>query len=286
MKMPLIGMAALLLTATGAFAQTPPSSSDDLPTYEEIGLQWERPPSVRDMARQYQVATRARGRRGLAEVSCTPRSNGRLDCAVIKESPEDLYFGRAALEVMRRVRVSAVDGYSPEGRTFGYRLRFGNWPESALPDRYHPVDQGLRWTRRPELAGLHAGGSLTGQEVAARFECVARADGSLDCQPAENEGADPSFVRAGLLSLAEARVERLDDQPVAGSPLTWTFRLVRHSNCAGGASRTSDPDTGRGMASSVDPEPGYDPFGAQGAGGSQGSQPFTGSCVGAVVQMH
>ncbi|WP_409750717.1 hypothetical protein [Brevundimonas sp.] len=286
MKAILIGISVLLAYAAAASAQSPIQSSDDLPTYEEVGLRWERPPSVRDMARQHQVSTRARGRRGMAEVACTPRVDGRLNCEVIYEDPDDLYFGRAALEVMRRVRVTSVDGYSPEGRTFGYRLRFGNWPESALPDRYHPVDQGLRWTRRPELAGLHPGGSFTGQEASARFDCVARADGSLDCVAAQDQVADRSFVRAGLLSLAEARVQRVDGGPLAGSPLTWTFRLVRHSNCAGGSGRTSDPDTGRGVASALDPASSYDAFGAEGAGGTQGSQPFTGSCMSAVVQMH
>lgn len=286
MKAILIGISSLVVSATAASTQPVISSSDDLPTYEEVGLRWERPPSVRDMARQHQVSTRARGARGLAEVSCTPRADGRLNCEVVYEDPDDLYFGRAALEVMRRTRVASVDGYSPEGRTFGYRLRFGNWPESVLPDRYHPLDQGLRWTRRPELSGLHPGGSFTGQEVSARFDCMARADGSLACEPAENQAADPSFVRAGLISLGEARVQRVDDEPLAGSPLTWTFRLVRHSNCAGAAGRTSDPDAGRGIASSLDPAAGYDAFGADGAGGTQGSQPFTGACTSAVVQMH
>ena len=286
MRRIILGLAVTLLFGTYSAAQTPPRSSDDLPTYDQVGLLWTRAPSVRDMARQHQVATRARGHRGLAEVACTAQADGRLDCQVLNEEPMDLYFGRAALEVMRRTRVAATDGYSPEGRTFGYRLRFGNWPEHLLPDTFHPTDQNLRWVRRPQLAGLHSGGSLTGEEVMARFECTARQDGSLDCAVAEHSG-DTRFVQAAERSLADARVERIDGETLAGSPLNWRFRLVRQSNCAGGGTRSGSPDSGRGAVRDIEPGFGHDPLlSADGTAGTQGNAQSAGVCVGAVVQMH
>lgn len=285
MRHVVLAVAVAAISATPLAAQSQARSSDDLPTYDQVGLTWVRAPSVRDMARQHRVATRAYGLRGLAEVSCTARADGRLDCQVLDEDPSDLQFGRAALAVMRPVRVAATDGYSPEGRTFGYRLRFGNWPEHLLPDTFHPTEQNLRWVRRPQLAGLHSGGGLGAPEVMARFECTARANGALDCDVAEHSG-DERFVQAAARSLSNARVERIDDAPLAGSPLNWRFRLVRQSNCAGGGTRSGSPDSGTGISTPIDAPLGSDPISATGMGGTQGQTPTAGVCVGAVVQMH
>jgi hypothetical protein len=221
-------MAALLLD--GSEGQAPmPATSADLPTYAQLGLRWTRPPSVRDLIRHHRVSARGYPDRGWAEVGCTPDDRGRLDCVVLNESPEGRDFGRAALRVMGPVRVASIDGTSPAGKTFGFRVRFGRWGASEMPDSAHPLDQNLRWTVFPDTTSWNMAGVARYEAATATFDCVARGDGGLDCRhvggPEDNEG----LVRAATRGLENARVRRTDDRPLEGSPLRWTFRLTRMS---------------------------------------------------------
>lgn len=283
---------ALALAGDPAMAAPAPTAPqirgfDDYPTYEAAGLRWVRGPSVRDLARHHRVSTRHFPYRGVAEVACTPDARGRLTCEVLSESPGGEGFGQAALRVMQPVRVAAVDGYSPEGRTFAFRLRFGNWPEHLLPDSFHPTAQGLRWVKRPELVDWGASGLGAQQEARASFDCMARADGSLDCRPADESIAPRGFVEAASHSLASARVERTDGRAVEGSPLRWTFRLVNQSHCGSGGTRGDNPDAARGAADfSQSNNPAFDPNSVFASGGSAAGNRGRGSCLGAIVQMH
>ena len=289
-----------LLSDPGVSEAARPSSSEqpvaardfeDYSTYADVGLRWVRAPSVRDLARHHRVSTREFPYRGMAEVACTPDAWGRLDCEVIGEEPAGRGFAKAAYWVMRPVRVAAVDGYSPEGRTFAFRLRFGNWPASLLSDTFHPVDQNLRWVTRPELRGWSLSGLGSQQEARATFDCTARADGSLDCRSMNDGNPLPGFVRAAATSLEHARVERTDSEPVEGSPLKWTFRLLNQTNCGSGGTGYGEPDNGVGATGAI-PEgamsqPGADPISPLSSiGGSADSGRGGGTCLGAMVQMH
>lgn len=283
-------IASVLVAAVAPLSQDEPDRIGNLPTYSEAGLQWTRGPSIRDLARQHRH-TRGFPARGVVEVACTPDQWGRLDCDVVSESPEGENYGAAALRVMRPATVTSTDGYSPAGREFGFRLRFGNWPESLMPDRFHPVSQNLRWVKRPELSGW-SGAAARGQEDRATVNCVAQADGSLACEG--GEASNPSLLRAALDSMEDARVERADDQRLEGSPLQWTFRMVNQSHCGIGGTRGGNssaygrPDTGRGATSAVvSGGELQDPLGPlTSTGGSADQSASGGHCLGSIVQMH
>lgn len=251
-----IGSTALFAAAalpTPAAAQV-----EGYPTYEDVGLVWTRSPSVRDMNRFYRT-TRHDGRRGLAQVLCTADGEGRLDCSVLDEAPVDREFGLAGVRVMERARVATRDGSSPAGRAFAFTLRFGNWPPSTLPDRFHPLDQHLMWVERPTLVGLWSmSGQDRGERVSATVDCVAQADGHLsNCNLVSAD--TPDFGRAAVQSMGLARVERSDSGQLAGSPIRWTLAVERQSGCgaaAGGSGRSGAyPALGTGAS----PEAGLDP---------------------------
>ena len=262
---------------------------EDFPNYEQVGLRWVRGPSVRDLARHHVVSTNWFPNRGMAEVACTPDARGRLACEALSADPPGRGFDKAALRVMAPVRVASVDGGSPEGRTFAFRLRFGIWPEHLIPDSFHPVDQNLRWVKRPEFAGYNLSGLGAQSEARATFDCIAADDGSLACVPEENASAPRGFVQAAAASLSAARVERADNAPLAGSPLKWTFRLVNQSHCGTGGTGYGNPHQGAGGVTidPASPDLGADPYaGTGGIGGSAPPDKGSGSCVGSIVQMH
>jgi hypothetical protein len=206
-----------------------PATSDDLPTYAQLGLRWTRPPSVRDLMRHHRVTARGYPDRGWAEVGCTPDDRGKLDCVVLYETPEGLNFGRAALRVMEPVRVASIDGTSPAGKMFGFRLRFGHWGASEMPDFAHPLDQNLRWTVLPDTTSWNMTGVAQYETATATFDCVAKGDGALDCRHVGGPEDNAGLVHAATRGLRDARVRRTDEQPLEGSPLRWTFRVTRQS---------------------------------------------------------
>lgn len=278
--------ASMLVAASAPAVQDEPDRIAGLPTYAEAGLRWTRGPSVYDLARQHRH-TRAYPARSMAEVACTPDLWGALDCEVVTEYPEGENVRDAALRVMRPVRVTSLDGYSPEGRRFGFRLRFGHWPESLIPDRFHPTDQNLRWVQRPDLSNW-AGSAGRGQEVRATVNCVARADGSLGCEG--GAGSDPSLLRAALDSMQDARVERTDNSQLEGSPLRYTVRMVNQSHCGLRGSQSANaygkPDAGRGATQAIVSGELADPLGTlTSIGGSADQSASGGQCLGSIVQM-
>lgn len=284
--------AASLAIAAPAAAQEPPAAARTvagLPTLDQVGLRWGRGPTLYDIMFHHRRTSRDFPNRGFAEVACTPDGRGRLTCRTAYEDPPGEDYGRAALAVMRPVTVAAVDGYSPEGREFGFRIRFGLWPERLLPDSFHPVAQNLRWVQRPsiDVAALPSLGR--DEEARASFRCVADAVGKLACQTTGSSGrATPDFVRAGAEALAQAQVERADNGELAGSPLNWTFRIVNQSNC-GGAPPTAlgRPDAGRGAQPGGGVGPTVDPLGPlTSTGGSAARSTSGGTCVRSLVQVH
>lgn len=218
---------ALMLALWGgaALAQTP---AELPPPLDQVGLEWERRPSIERVARLFPpVAWRAGHRRGLARLSCTSQANGRVRCTPIEEDPAGFRFGEVAVQVMDRVIVRPTDGGSVEGRTFGYTIRFGYWPPRLLPDSYHPSEAGLRWVVRPDMS-QYEGGDYPGFNVepVIGFECVAAADGSIDCVETYRDPEDiDAIVRGVLASLEMARVQRIDGGSPEGVRFRWGLRL-------------------------------------------------------------
>lgn len=220
---------ALLAVAAPATAQT---SVEMPPPLDQIGLEWERRPSIERVAQLFPpVAWRAGHRRGLARLSCTTQSNGRVRCTPIEEAPEDFRFGEVAVQVMDRVIVRPTDGHPVEGRTFGYTIRFGYWPPRLLPDSYHPSEAGLRWVVRPDLSEWEGRDYPEfNVEPVIIFDCVARSDGSLGCTEAFRDPENVDGIVEGLLaSLASARVQRIDGGSPEGVRFRWGTRLFSRS---------------------------------------------------------
>lgn len=267
MRIATVAVAAVLgstvFAAGVALSAAASAQVHDYPTYADVGLVWTRSPSVRDMVRFYRT-TRHDGLRGTAQVLCTSDAEGRLDCSILDEAPADREFGLAGVRVMERARVATRDGSSPAGRQFAYRLRFGNWPASQLPDSFQPISQNLVWVDRPTLVGVwNMSGQDRGNRIAATIDCVAQADGTLaNCQIVSADS--PAFGEAALTSMARARVQRADSGRLAGSPLRWTLAVERQSGCgaaSGGSGRSGSypaMSTGASLEAGIDPVSAFD----------------------------
>ena len=233
LRLLLVALGVLAIAACGGTASAQAFAAPDGETMDGQRLAWARSPSVADMARFYPTVARAYGlRRGMATVRCTSDARGRLGCTVVDEDPTDVRFGEAALNVMRSARVRSTDGYSPDGRSFVFTLRFGHWPAHLLPDKFQPTEWGMNWVVRPSMTHWDMVGQSRGETYAAGFSCVARADGSLDCdlEGVAPEAAGGRFAEAAIEAMSRARVRRIDDAPLEGSPLRWVIAIERQSN--------------------------------------------------------
>lgn len=216
---------ALLAVAAPALAQTSPELP---PPLDQVGLEWERRPSIERVAQLYPpVAWRAGHRRGLARLSCTSQANGRVRCTPIEEDPAGFRFGEVAVQVMDRVIVRSTDGGPVAGRTFGYTIRFGYWPPRLLPDSYHPSEAGLRWVVRPDLSEWEGRDYPEfNVEPVIMFECVASAEGTLACADVYRDPENIDGIVEGVLrSLERARVQRIDGGSPEGVRFRWGMRL-------------------------------------------------------------
>ncbi|MDB5471609.1 MAG: hypothetical protein JWR84_3169 [Caulobacter sp.] len=213
------------LTASVAAAAGP------LPTYDQVGLRWKDPPKVADMARFYPRRTAAAGiHKGIADVACTPNRGGNLQCSVIGESPENSGFGKAALQVMQRVSVRAVDGGDPAGRAFTFRLRFGRWGASTLPTGFQPGTE-LRWKVFPSMTDWDMKGQDRYETWKADFNCRARADGHIDCDLLGADPDAPRFAVAARKSLQKAQVKKIGGGSPEGMAFKWTVSVMRQNWC-------------------------------------------------------
>jgi hypothetical protein len=228
----MIPLAAALALAT-APADAPPEGPPP-PTFDEAGLVWKKAPSIDAMRRFYPRRARREGVfRAVAEVVCTARASGRLDCKAVSEAPGDLTFGKSAVLVMNQTRVAAADGGSPEGRTFGYRLRFGIWPPGLLPASFQPKP-GLRWKIFPNMIRWKMSGLKPNEVWTANYACTARADGFITCILKDAAPADVTFLKAAEAALATSRVERTDGGPVDGETFDWRVSVMRQGWCSAG----------------------------------------------------
>ncbi|HWW27405.1 MAG TPA: hypothetical protein VNZ85_16090 [Caulobacter sp.] len=93
-------------------------------TLDQVGLTWSDAPTRFDLERAAPLFPAKVGAwRPDVHLTCTARSNGRLDCISLERG--DTTLAASARRVMSGTRVKTVDGDSPEGRTFAFTLRFG-----------------------------------------------------------------------------------------------------------------------------------------------------------------
>ncbi|MDO1558214.1 hypothetical protein Q0812_02055 [Brevundimonas sp. 2R-24] len=227
----------LALIAAAALAQAP--TADGLPTYDEVGLTWARMPSLRQMQRLYgrnvqgEFATSQPMPRVRVDLACEPDAAGALDCQALESDDADPRWSTAAEQLVERARVRTIDGGTPEGRRFGFRVSFGNWDGRDLPERFHPTEAGLRWTRNPKMAELWSmRGQRSGEDYSAELRCTTLRGGRLNCDVERlGGGATPEFAFAARQAMEEARVTRVDDQPLEGRQFNWTLTIMRQGHC-------------------------------------------------------
>ncbi len=249
-----VATVAVGLGVSGAGAQ------ERLPTYAEAGLAWKTPPSPEWMGRYFPMRSHFKGiNKGSATVRCTARANGTLNCTVVEEAPEGGQFGDAAIWVMKKVKVRSLDGGSPEGKTFGYTLKFGNYRPRELPRAFQPAEAGLRWVKTPTLVGWSQTGQHKGQTVSAEFDCLVKETGWLNCQLLGVTPPNVAYGRAALRAMNHAIVERQDGSPGTGVRFHWRLAVMATNDCGGsGPGNTGPGGSPHGSADPVaEPHPAH-----------------------------
>lgn len=206
-------LATLLLTAL-----VTPAVAQEQPTMDAAKLAWEKPPSIRDMARHYpRRAQLERVAKGSAKLHCTAAATGALACTVAEQSPEAYGFGEAALKVMGPARVRSTDGGDLAGRTFVYGVKFGNWAKEVRARSGVPA-AGLAWVVAPSVE-IASRAAKSERQVTA-VDCRTLEAGALDCQIAPGGKTGP--LDAGTLKgFGKARVKSVDGAPVEGRSFTY-----------------------------------------------------------------
>lgn len=108
----------ILLFATFAFVGA--ASAQDQPEDVSFRAEWTERPSAQDFERLFPGEAAERGVSGVVHLCCVPRANGRLDCRVGFEWPQEYRFGQATLELAEEFRMS-------EESVAEYRSRPGAW---------------------------------------------------------------------------------------------------------------------------------------------------------------
>lgn len=225
---------ALALAIVSTVPASEPTDAAEPATMEQAGLAWKRAPSIGRMQRLYPQRARREGVfRGTAEVFCRAQANGRLDCKAVRETPEGLLFGRAGELVMRDAVVRSTDGGSPEGREFGFRLRFGAWKPQLLPTSFQPSAD-LRWKVFPNMIRWSMSGQSSRDIWTANYDCVVAADGAITCVLQDATPADPGFLKAAASALSTSKVERIDGRSPEGERFAWRVSVMREGWCSAG----------------------------------------------------
>lgn len=121
-----IGALALACVAGAAFAQTFAADGRFTPV-------WIERPSADDYGQNYPTHALDNGVQGVVHLCCRPRADGRLDCHIGSEWPEDERFGISTLMIAEKYRMTRESVAAFEARGDAYmRLPF-QWRLLALP---------------------------------------------------------------------------------------------------------------------------------------------------------
>ena len=195
---------------------------------------WTKTVGYDDVLRAYPA--KAAGVEGYAVAHCEVRSSGSLaQCQIIKEDPENLGFGKAAVKLASQFQVSSewvkAPGHADVWTDIPIRFpgagAAGNrtvaspyWVSGFDPDQTLKLFP-------PEAA---AQGVTHGRGVA---KCVVEKDGTLaDCSPvdAESDGAGFSEVAVRLASTMRMNPWTVDGQPVDGAVVRLGVQLKLRAN--------------------------------------------------------
>lgn len=153
---------------------------------------------------------------GEAVLDCTVRLDTTLNCALLREAPEDWGFGSAALAVAQSFRASpkVENGVQVDGGKMRIPLRFNvtmerdgpdpDWPEFTrqLVAANPPPDM-PRWSRAPSASAVSRATpqTTTGRSVRGRVTlgCTINDDRRLDCAPARETPAGRGLAAAALM---------------------------------------------------------------------------------------
>jgi hypothetical protein len=112
-------MLAVLFAAVALSGAPQPAA-----TLDEVGLTWSDAPTRYDLERSAPLFPAKVGAwTPDVHLTCTARRNGRVDCVSLERG--DVTLAASAHRLMSGTRVKALDGGSPEGRTFAFTVRFG-----------------------------------------------------------------------------------------------------------------------------------------------------------------
>lgn len=191
---------------------------------------WVRAPTFDDLARAYPAS--AGEVEGYAAAHCHVLRTGELgDCQIIKESPGDLGFGKAALNLTAKFRLAAnVLAKAPNSTPVWVDIPIRLPPPSAATDRtvmapewLTGIDSGATFKLFPPEAV--AQGFTTGRGVA---RCSIGHDGALtDCvaEPGDPDGLGFSEAAAKLASSMKMNLWSADGAPVEGGVVHIPIRL-------------------------------------------------------------
>lgn len=120
-----VAFAVFVLQSAAPAASAPPAAAP-LPTLTQARLYWRRKLDPFQLVKHYPAAARKAGiRSAWVDLDCVADTYGAPVCQAVAESAPGYGFGPIAVMLMAKTKVDGFDGESPEGRRFGYRLRFG-----------------------------------------------------------------------------------------------------------------------------------------------------------------
>ena len=178
---------AMALAAAEQASTATPSSLGPIvdPQFEDVKV------SPGELERYFPADARARGENGAAAVECTVSAKGALEaCRVLKEAPEGMGFGAAAVKVASRFRMKTVtrSGQPAAGRVIRIPITFNFvWTPQQIATRpSFTITVSPRWTRRlsdEEVARVYPEeAQQTGREGDTQVSCRIEPDGHLaDC---------------------------------------------------------------------------------------------------------
>jgi TonB family protein len=142
-----------------------------------------------EIERYYPPAALAQGVRGVVVIECTVSGKGRLeDCKALREDPEGMQFGPAAVKLATRFRMKTTtrSGVSAVGRIVRMPIEFNfAWAmfEPINPRPTFDVLVSPKWAKRPtgeDLARYYPKEAMrTSTEGEVILQCQVRPDGQL-----------------------------------------------------------------------------------------------------------